>query len=100
MKLRFRRLVAWLLWIAKPWTTVCQRCGWPWGYAKPHLYYFEPNQSIFFCCEWCWPQTRGVTRLFYAMLVVRGVGRGRRKNQPWPEDKAQKVMDALGDEPA
>jgi hypothetical protein len=100
VKLFFRRLVSPLLRLTRPHTTACQRCGWPWDYAEPHLYPYAPGSSIFFVCEWCWPQTSGVIRLFYAMVVVRGLGKGWRWNQAWPDDKAQKVIDLLGEEPA
>ena len=99
MNFFFRRLVSPLLRLTKPGTTACQRCGWPWGYAKPHRVEYAPGSSIFFVCEWCWPQTRGVTRLIYATMVVRGLGKGWRRNNAWPDDKAQKVINLLGEEP-
>lgn len=100
MKLWFRRLVAPLLRLTKPGMTACLRCGWPWDYAEPHCVEYAPGSSIFFVCEHCWPETRGVTRYVYAKIVVEGLGKGWRHNTAWPADKAQQVLDLLGEEPA
>ena len=100
MKIYFRRWLGPLLRFIQPSTGCCQHCGWPWTFAKPYYVNYAPGSSIFFVCEWCWPQIRGATRLIYAETVVLGRGKGWRWNTPWPDDKAHKVLDLLGDEPA